>query len=189
VVSGSQLTRVLIDGGSGLNLLFASTLKKMGLDISKMLTPSKPPFYGIVLGNATTPIGSVTLPVTFGTKENYCTGYIKFEVADFIPRHPRQACLGQIHGRAPLCLPAPQDARQDRGTHFSWRLEEVTRLRPRSNRVCLDLACATTFIRSLRSHTIALPVEDGDPDQEVKPDHGATQHQRHQHEDHPTVGG
>jgi hypothetical protein len=48
VVAGSQLTRVLIDGGSGLNLLFASTLKKIGLDISKMLTPSKAPFYGIV---------------------------------------------------------------------------------------------------------------------------------------------
>jgi hypothetical protein len=37
IVAGSQLTRVLIDGGSGLNLLFASTLKKMGLNISKML--------------------------------------------------------------------------------------------------------------------------------------------------------
>jgi hypothetical protein len=44
VVAGSQLTRVLIDGWSGLNLLFTSTLKKMGLDISTMLTPSKAPF-------------------------------------------------------------------------------------------------------------------------------------------------
>jgi hypothetical protein len=41
VVAGSQLTRVLIDGGSSLNLLFEGTLKMMGLDISKMLTPSK----------------------------------------------------------------------------------------------------------------------------------------------------
>jgi hypothetical protein len=49
VMAGSQLTRVIIDGGSGLNLLFASTLKKMGLYISKMLTPSRAPFYGIVL--------------------------------------------------------------------------------------------------------------------------------------------
>jgi hypothetical protein len=61
---GSQLIRVLIDGGSNLNLLFASTLKKMGLDISKMLTPSKASFYGIVLGNAATPLGSAVLPVT-----------------------------------------------------------------------------------------------------------------------------
>jgi hypothetical protein len=83
VVAGSQLTRVLIDDGSDLKLLFAITLKKMGLDISKMLTPSKAPFYCIIQGNTATPFGSVTLPVTFGTKENYRTEYIKFEVADF----------------------------------------------------------------------------------------------------------
>jgi hypothetical protein len=75
VVAGSQLTRVLINGESGLNLLFASTLKKMGLDISKMLTPSKAPFYGIIPGNAATPLGSVVLPVTFGTNDNYRTVY------------------------------------------------------------------------------------------------------------------
>jgi hypothetical protein len=83
VVAGSQLTRILIDGGSSLNLLFASTLKKMGLDISKMLTPSKASFYSIVPGNAATPLRSVVLLVTFGTKDNYRTVYIKFEVADF----------------------------------------------------------------------------------------------------------
>jgi hypothetical protein len=55
----------------------------MGLDISKMHTPSKAPFYGIVRGNAATPLWSVVLPVTFGTKDNYRTEYIKFEVADF----------------------------------------------------------------------------------------------------------
>jgi hypothetical protein len=82
-VAGSQLTRVLIDGGTGLNLLFASTLKKMGLDISKMLTPSKAPFYGIIPGNTATPLGSMVLPVTFGIKDNYRTEYIKFEVVDF----------------------------------------------------------------------------------------------------------
>jgi hypothetical protein len=81
VVVGSRLTRVLIDGGSSLNLLFTSTLKKMGLDISKMLTPSRAPFYDIIPGNAATPLGSVVLPVTFGMKDNYRTEYIKFEVA------------------------------------------------------------------------------------------------------------
>jgi hypothetical protein len=80
---GSQLTRVLINGGSGLNLLFTSTLKKMGLDISKMLTPSRAPFYGVVPGHAAPPLGSVVLPVIFGMKDNYRTEYIKFEVADF----------------------------------------------------------------------------------------------------------
>jgi hypothetical protein len=80
---GLITNRVLIDGGSGLNLLFASTLKKMGLDISKMITPSKAPFYSIVLGNAATPLGSVVLPITFGMKDKYGTEYIKYEVADF----------------------------------------------------------------------------------------------------------
>jgi hypothetical protein len=83
IMAGSQLTRVLIDGGSSLNLLFASALKKMGLDISKMLTPSKAPFYRIILGNAATPLGSVVLPITFGMKDNCYTEYIKFEVVDF----------------------------------------------------------------------------------------------------------
>jgi hypothetical protein len=78
-----RLTKVLIDGGSGLNLIFASTLRKMGLDFMDMLVPSKSPFYGIVPGNAARPLGTVVLPVTFGTRENYHTEFIKFEVANF----------------------------------------------------------------------------------------------------------
>ncbi|XP_025828610.1 uncharacterized protein LOC112903572 [Panicum hallii] len=55
----------------------------MGLNISNMLTPSRAPFYGIVLGNAATPLGSAVLPDSFGTKDNYHTEYIKFEMAVF----------------------------------------------------------------------------------------------------------
>jgi hypothetical protein len=84
VVAGSKLNKVLIDGGSGFNVLFTKTLKKMKLDITHMLTKSTSPFYGIVPGNAAIPLGSVVLPVTFGeSQDNYRTEYIKFEVADF----------------------------------------------------------------------------------------------------------
>jgi len=55
----------------------------MGLNYMSLLTPSNAPFYSIVPGNSSTPIGSVTLPVTFGTEQNFRTEYIKFEVADF----------------------------------------------------------------------------------------------------------
>jgi hypothetical protein len=80
VVAGSKLNKVLIDGGSGLNVLFTKTLKKMKLDIAKSNTP----FYGIVPGNAAIPLGSLVLPVTFGaSRDNYRTEYIKFEVMDF----------------------------------------------------------------------------------------------------------
>jgi hypothetical protein len=67
-VAEVKLTRVLIDGGSGINLIFASTLRKMRLDLTDMLVPSKSPFYGIVPGNAVHPLGTVVLPVTFGTR-------------------------------------------------------------------------------------------------------------------------
>jgi hypothetical protein len=84
VVVGSKLNKVLIDGGSGLNVLFTKTLKKMKLDITHMLTKSTSPFYGMVPRNAAIPLGSVVLQVTFGeTRDNYRTEYVKFEVADF----------------------------------------------------------------------------------------------------------
>jgi hypothetical protein len=83
VVVEVRLTRVLIDSGSGPNLIFASTLRKMGLDLTDMLVPSKSPFYNIVPGNAAHPLGTVILPVTFGTRKNYRIEFIKFEVANF----------------------------------------------------------------------------------------------------------
>jgi hypothetical protein len=83
VVAEVRLTKVLINGGSALNLIFDSTLWKMGLDFTDMLVPSKSPFYSIVPGNVAHPLGTVVLPVTFGTRENYSTEFIKFEVAHF----------------------------------------------------------------------------------------------------------
>jgi hypothetical protein len=83
MVAEVRLTKLLIDGGSGLNLIFASTLRKMGLDFKDMLVLSKSPFYGIVPGNVAHPHGMVVLPVTFGTRENYRTEFIKFEVVNF----------------------------------------------------------------------------------------------------------
>jgi hypothetical protein len=70
VVAEVRLTKMLIDGGIGLNLIFASTLRTMGLDFTDMLVPSKSPFYGIVPGNAAHPLGMVVLPVTFSMREN-----------------------------------------------------------------------------------------------------------------------
>jgi hypothetical protein len=55
----------------------------MGLDFTDMLAPSKSPFYGIVLGNVVHPLDTMVLPVTFSTRENYHTEFIKFKVANF----------------------------------------------------------------------------------------------------------
>jgi hypothetical protein len=94
VVAEVKLTRVLIDGGSGVNLIFTSTLRKMGLDLMNMLVPRKSPFYDIVPGKAAHPLGTVFLPVTFGTRENYRTEFIKFEVANFESLY--HAILGRL---------------------------------------------------------------------------------------------
>jgi hypothetical protein len=47
------------------------------------LHPSWGPFHDIVPGAAATPVGQITLPVNFGTRENFCTENLQFEVADF----------------------------------------------------------------------------------------------------------
>nr|CAB3502309.1 unnamed protein product [Digitaria exilis] len=95
VVANSKLTKVLFDGGSGLNLIFAKTLRQMGFDTSK-LQPVDSPFYSIVPGKAAIPLGQITLPVTFCTASKYRTEYIKFEVTDFETSY--HAIFGRPHG-------------------------------------------------------------------------------------------
>ena len=53
--------KVLVDGGSALNLLFAGALKELGLRIGD-LTPSDS-FWGVVPGRASKPLGEITLLV------------------------------------------------------------------------------------------------------------------------------
>jgi hypothetical protein len=80
VVSQVRLAKVLIDGGSALDIIFASTLESMDYDMTS-LVPSDQAFYGIIPGAGSTPVGWATLPVTFGTRDNYLIEYVNFEVA------------------------------------------------------------------------------------------------------------
>jgi hypothetical protein len=133
VVAGSKLNKVLIDGGSGLNVLFTKTLKKMKLDITHMLTKSTSPFYGIVPGNAAIPLGSVVLLVTFGESwDNYRTEYIKFEVTDFETSYHAilgRPAIAKFMAVAPLHLLGTQDAKSSWCTLTARGLEDIARLR------------------------------------------------------------
>jgi hypothetical protein len=82
IVEGSLLAQTLIDAGSGLNVIFVDTQKKMDFDF-KRLTECDEPFFDIVPGKADYPMGQVSLPVTFGIEEKFRTEYLSFEVADF----------------------------------------------------------------------------------------------------------
>ena len=137
VVAGSILTRVLIDGGSDLNLIFMSTITKMGLNISDKLKPSKAPFYGIVPGNASIPIDTMVLVVTFSTPNNYRIELIKFEVADFessyhaILGRPALAKFMAVPHYVYLLLKMPGKtavliSRGDLQKSFEWEKEAIT---------------------------------------------------------------
>jgi hypothetical protein len=82
IVKDVKLNRVLVDGGSSLNILFLKTFNQMGLSRSS-LCPNRAPFHGIVPGAVATYIGQISLPVTFGTPENFRMKTIQFEVTDF----------------------------------------------------------------------------------------------------------
>ena len=56
-IAGMTVPKVLIDGGAGLNIIFADTLKKIGLDFTSLLTPTDVTFYEIVPGKAAMPLG------------------------------------------------------------------------------------------------------------------------------------
>jgi hypothetical protein len=55
IVKDVKLNRVLVDGGSSLNILFLKTFDQMGLSRS-LLCPSRAPFHGIIPSVAATPI-------------------------------------------------------------------------------------------------------------------------------------
>jgi len=65
IVGTTHLTKLLMDRGSSLNILYSNTLDMMGIPHSN-LRPNKVPFYGIMLGKEVMPLGSIRLNNTFG---------------------------------------------------------------------------------------------------------------------------
>ena len=76
-----RLSKVLIDGGSSLNIMYIDTLEAMGIPRSS-LRAYLFPFYGILPGMKAYPVGNLDLPVTFGNRANYRTETLTFEVVD-----------------------------------------------------------------------------------------------------------
>ena len=84
-----QVTKTLIDGGAGLNVLSVDTFDNLQVPYEQ-LQPTKR-FSGVTDGS-TTLIGKIRLPVTFGERKNYRTELIDFDVAHI--RLPYNAILG-----------------------------------------------------------------------------------------------
>jgi hypothetical protein len=87
-----RFSRVLIDGGSSINLLCWSSMQKLGIPLAQ-LKPSRLTFHGIVPGHSCTPIGRVQLEVLFGEKGNSRREPIWSKVVDI--SNPYHALLGR----------------------------------------------------------------------------------------------
>ena len=72
------VSKMLIDGGAGLNVISVETFEKLQVPYERLM-PTRP-FSGVTEG-LTTPMGQVRLAVTFGTQDNYRTEMIDFDVA------------------------------------------------------------------------------------------------------------
>jgi hypothetical protein len=70
---------VLIDGGAGLNVISHVAFRHLQI-LGSRLGPSLP-FSGVG-PQPVYPFGSITLPVIFGTEENFRTENVQFDVAD-----------------------------------------------------------------------------------------------------------
>jgi hypothetical protein len=70
VISNTRLTKVLMDGGSSLNIIYAETLGLLEIDLSA-IWPGAAPFHGIIPGKRALPLGQLDLPVCFRTPSNF----------------------------------------------------------------------------------------------------------------------
>jgi hypothetical protein len=81
-IGNTRLTKVLMDGGSGLNIIYAKTLDAMRISRTQ-LRPSGAPFHGIVSRKRDLPLGQINLSVTFGDPSNFREETLTFEVVGF----------------------------------------------------------------------------------------------------------
>jgi hypothetical protein len=92
VIGNARLTKVIMDGGSSLNIIYAETLGLLGIDLS-MIRAGAARFHGIVPGKRVLPLGQLDLPVCFGTPSNFRKETLTFEVVGF--RGTYHAVLGR----------------------------------------------------------------------------------------------
>jgi hypothetical protein len=77
-----KVAKTLIDSGTSLNLIMRRTFIEMGLNLSD-LTLVHDTFHGVIVGQASTPIGRINLEVFYRIGENKRWEMLTFVVASF----------------------------------------------------------------------------------------------------------
>ena len=134
IIDGFHLTRVLMDGGSNLNLLYQDKVRKMGIDPSR-IKPTRTTFKGVIPGVEANCTGSVTLEVVFGSSDNFRSEELIFDIVPFSSGY--HTLLGQTvfakfnavphYAYLKLKMPGPRGAITVNGnTERSLQTEEHT---------------------------------------------------------------
>jgi hypothetical protein len=92
VIGNARFSKVLMDGGSSLNILYAHTLHLLGIGLDQ-LRPSTMSFHGVAPGKRVQTLGQIDLLVWFGTPDNFCKETLTFEVVGFKGKY--HAILGR----------------------------------------------------------------------------------------------
>jgi ribonuclease HI len=92
IIGHVRLTKVLMDGGSSLNIIYAETLGLLQIDLSAIRADAAP-FHEIIPGKRVQPLGQLDLPVCLGTPSNFRKETLTFEVVGF--RGTYHAVLGR----------------------------------------------------------------------------------------------
>ena len=79
IIDGFHLTRVLMDGGSSINLIYQDTVRKMG--IPSRISQSNTTFKGVIPCIEVRCRGSLVLEVTFGSPDNFRSEELLFAIA------------------------------------------------------------------------------------------------------------
>jgi hypothetical protein len=82
VIGNARFSKVLMDGGSSLNILYTHTLRLLGIRLDQQ-RPSMTSFHGVAPGKRVQPLWQIDLPVWFGTPDNFRKEMLTFEVVGF----------------------------------------------------------------------------------------------------------
>ena len=82
IIINTRLSKVLMDGGSSLNIIYLETLDLLSIERAR-LQPSVGGFHGVVPGKKALLVGRIDLPVCFGTAANFRKETLTFEVVGF----------------------------------------------------------------------------------------------------------
>jgi hypothetical protein len=87
-----RFSKVLIDNGSSINIMYRDTMQKLGIK-ENMLEPSQTTFHGIVPGLSCASMGKIQIDVMFGNRDNCRVENLMFKVVDL--NSPYHALLGR----------------------------------------------------------------------------------------------